>query len=788
MSITPTTETYDVVITKGSDAYGYMVEKNRDGSYKWVVRDAESPEAISSWEALKYADYGPNRGMMYAQNTAHRGMGRIQADHSDGRIAAAWAADTRFREKIMPGPVVTMEELVGNGIANAGVEVWTNGGSSAPDNWSINNVVGALYVARDSAQVHGGDYSAKLYRSTVGNGDFRQTLSHTVFAGRTITFKIWLRRQRDNARTKTLLRITDNTGYSETVVNNDAGQDTETVAYTEVEVTRALGGGITSLYVSLWCEIIANGGTNSFWWVDDASIETAGLTAAPGVAFAELANNVYLVGGSAVYKRNDGSWQLLAIVPSGEYTDIKTYDDRVFCPYGDTGYQHIQTDGTVTNVTDDTSLAAVYGAINAAGETPVFWRVLRPNLMYSSTDPEGAPPTWSAAWAIGSSDSEIVGVVVEGKNMYVVKEDGVFYFDSSSNVEQIWTKTMGNPTTSARPIAAQGKVFLMSARNKLWECDPVSGVALDISPKQYIPDMPEFHGTIKALAHDGTWLYAFVQYGDVDDSTSVTYLLAGRWTQIRHGEGTEPYFAWHNFATLAMSDLRAAYVTDSDGDELRLWFAGQHYGGAAYTPYVGYVQCDPTKYVSVAKVRLPRLYGGFYESQKSWYSIKVFSSDLAASAQTVRVKFRVNDGSWTQAGIVDASPFEEVFLPANTFGYWMDIEVWLETTDEALPSTVYAVVAEGRVRFPKRKVMDGTLRVAQGVQLRNGARELEDTDTLAQFLRDCDDATWPVQIQDFNGNNKYVDILSLAERSVIDEKTRKGELYVDIVAMEADLS
>jgi hypothetical protein len=137
----------------------------------------------------------------------------------------------------------------------------------------------------------------------------------------------------------------------------------------------------------------------------------------------------------------------------------------------------------------------------------------------------------------------------------------------------------------------------------------------------------------------------------------------------------------------------------------KLWF--NHGGKLMYIPISINPQNDSNyTYRDLSMFETAWIYGNLKDVQKYWHSIKMHSEGLASSGKLVKVEYKLDeDTSWTEAGIANTSPIEELELSDSydVTGYRIKFRFTLHTGTSTSTPRIVAFVVKGVIRIDVKK-------------------------------------------------------------------------------------
>lgn len=331
------------------------------------------------------------------------------------------------------------------------------------------------------------------------------------------------------------------------------------------------------------------------------------------------------------------------------------------------------------------------------------------------------PTTAANGYPIGESTRDITSMAELGGLLHIGKSDGLYVLDESGVAQAVTPelKAVISGNNCQRMRAWHGSLWVPHIRGLLnYKNLGASGfLVTPATPGSFAGADNPIHGRVTALAGDNRWLYValYVPGGD-------TYLLAGR-EAFENEPGLGP-IVWHPLVKLASTQVDAMHISG-------LWTNPRLYFGRGAN--VGYIVLPRNGENPVQDTNCTyATSGSFYYSGHSWYApttykvwkqIEIESKGLT-SARYLTVYYRVDGAQWVEAGTATRSPRDVIQLPgAGVSGTKIEIRLDYTMPSATTPFQVYSVVARGAERPQTVKVITAQIRCADGLTLRNGAKE-----------------------------------------------------------------
>lgn len=403
----------------------------------------------------------------------------------------------------------------------------------------------------------------------------------------------------------------------------------------------------------------------------------------------------------------------------------------------------------------ETAKASYLALIQNEEGTQKIWRA----LSSASTVSSSAVVAWADAADIltfgtaitcGNTMYRINGLVAYGtpRIPYVLKQDG-FGAISNDIYDQVPLAEFAAVAddNNGRANLQRGVYLFLSMLNGLERY--YEGRLDDIGPNRDEGFPNNRNGRISSLL-----AYPGRMYASIDHPTGYSSVML--YNDI----------GWHEIYRSSLgARIYAIDVQVIDGDKCdRIWIAQE--GSITYFP----VAIDPRKqsdytYSSTGSIETSWINGNFAEIKKFYSSIMVFSENLVAGEQYIRISYKVDDDNndWTEIDEnVDESPSQEVAFPNHAvYGKRIKLKFTLYTADNLKTPRIKGITIKPVTRLPLKKSWSMTFRIddslfdMQSVRSENDAYEL-----MAQIESWADSDTTPtpllMNVPHLLFNNKYV--------------------------------
>ena len=369
----------------------------------------------------------------------------------------------------------------------------------------------------------------------------------------------------------------------------------------------------------------------------------------------------------------------------------------------------------------------------------------------SCDDPTNAVNDWSTATDIGTSDSDINSLAEYNQTLFIGKEDGVFYIDSSGNDQPIAPelKTRFNANNCKGMKPWQDSLWIPLNDGLLNYYYGTYGILTDISPKVYMTAFPDYHERVMSITGDMNWLYVAT---DANTATSSkTPILAVRRESIGDVE-IEDDFRWQ---TLINIDQDEVYGMDVYSD--KLWIAGTK-SGTASVKYLSLADDDyPT---SGTQTMITSWYDfGFAGVYKSFHSFELQSENLTANIK-VKVEFQIDDGSFTEIVGAGSGSFTSSvvtssvkYFQADSYGRKIRFRFTLSTNSASTSPHILGFIVRGALRPNVLRVQEWWVKCADRIILKNSRPDTMLGSKIKSNIATALAQVWPITIYDIWGNS-----------------------------------
>jgi hypothetical protein len=379
-------------------------------------------------------------------------------------------------------------------------------------------------------------------------------------------------------------------------------------------------------------------------------------------------------------------------------TDIAELNGILYASVPGTAY-YFSTDGgtwSQNDLTDGTANGFIVSP-NADGILDVLWKFKAPNELSNTTDGRTVAlggEQWETPTYIGDTANNIIDVFLNGDKLYIGKENGLFWLDTSGGVHPLLPElAVSHSTDNFKYIAEWQTSAYFSLQKGMGEMT-TSKTFRPMGPLTEIDDIGKV-GSIVGITSDRDWLYVAVDEG------VNTNIYKGR-EVYKYNESTNSYglyWQWCPWIFLGTDTCSVIKVCQHSTTDRRLWFG---YGNAT-----GYVTISDNpladsnaRFCASGWLRMSYTYGTDPIYDKLWQSavleVTRYNSgteSTASSGETVEVRYRDDDdiGSGTSIiGTATTCGVHETNFSSPLNNKRIQYELWLASdTNTATPVVSY---------------------------------------------------------------------------------------------------
>ena len=383
----------------------------------------------------------------------------------------------------------------------------------------------------------------------------------------------------------------------------------------------------------------------------------------------------------------------------------------------------------VTGVSgSDLTVVRGYGSAARAHSSGAIISLYQPHVIKSSSDPSNTG-SWSTPVEIGTDDSPITGIIVDGDTdtILVTKTDGIYSYTTDGQVRNLTTlfRQFGHIDNFRGVYAWNSHILLPLGGGGLLDFNYANASVRDVSLSKTAPEQTGIHGPVLAMHGDPTHLFALVK----DASTSHYYVMQAH--EVEHEGSME--FRWHILAKLGAGGTtypsRVNIMVDtSRSDRRRLW-VGYEEASVSSMPYYfafgdtgddeddGYTN-DTDIYADTVKwdANLPRV-------SKRYESIELETRNLGAGGRQITVQYKLdNADAWTTLNTATESPIQTLNFPLGTTGKTLELRFTPALTSVGTtPAEMHSFRLKAQLRPDATKLYPLTVYLAGKQQTLNGA-------------------------------------------------------------------
>jgi len=457
------------------------------------------------------------------------------------------------------------------------------------------------------------------------------------------------------------------------------------------------------------------------------------------------------------------------------------------------GYWYMNSAETFTQSTASNALpdpfAHFFKTVDAG--TPTLWKGLKPNSLYSNTNPVNGGANWSTATTVSTAYYDILSLFTNGTSLYIKKEDRTFYLDSNGAVQVLIeeTKHLAEDTTGDSAIVWQGKAYVPCGAQSLVEYN--AGTITWRSPAKFCTNLSAFNGRVQVVAADEEYLFAML------DNGSYVEVLAGRLETI----DSTTKFVWHPICQITLGGCQAAGV--SSVYERRLWITSTTAANSIYSIQLPDGYGDPVNdsnclFQTGGYFITPWLHGQFKGDNKVWIKLTLTMEDVDTDVYFKAYYQLKSDAAWSSSiGNFQTEPSTTHYITTATSDVISNkTDIYIRFKIEAITnSTSSTPVLKGYdcraiLKPTKRNVISATVKCDDEVVDKEGNALDDSADTIATALREAKNTAGLVTIWDINGDALYVNVLAHPnfEQIIETEKDRVVKRVFNLILQEVALS
>jgi hypothetical protein len=517
---------------------------------------AHDPQTGTPVYAARRLPVLPDQPLLWEQTSWHLGFGDYLCRDSDPhRYAYSDGVDARYPNGLQLSPKFEgpLDILVRNpGGEQNSTTIWTAGSGVTYTNPTTNPHAGSRHhrMVTDNSLSSGAILiSFSLANSAEFRGKEVVAFGHLAAGG----------------SRQLRLDIYDGVGTTSSSVTTSS-------SYVYKEVTRTIDGSASEVTI----RVVAADGDDSQVRTHDADDIHLIPASGDGHVFrmqpfaAGAGDDLYIIQGRMICRWDETKDVFECVLFDAAYgfENLSVHKSKLYASRGTTyAYSSTGSQGGWTTITPSAGRADFMVQGLTELDELVLFRLSRPNTVYVSTeaDPIGASDWRSASYVVGESDKLGRTLYWAFDTLLVGREDGLWYYYSPSNAFRSATdgfRLNADAENFDRGIEyIDGWFYAVTARYGLVKMRFLGGdVEFEtVGPSAEALMYDDFGGRVRALAHDGHWLYgAQDQPGTNDSATHTVNLMVASNMATPAGH----QLAWHTLRALTMGTIGPMAVDD----------------------------------------------------------------------------------------------------------------------------------------------------------------------------------------------------------------------------------
>jgi len=705
----------------------------------------------------------PSEEMRIIQTSWHEGFGNYLQRGNEQSYAFSDGVDLRHANGAQlvnqfaagsTGTGSSLDYLLRNG----------NGENNSTSGWTATNTT---HTTPTTAARTGNRHLRLTETSSHATGVnyIEQALSNpTVYQSREITVIGYLKR-------------VSGTGSIRIAIRDDAGNTTSSdvtaSSYTYASVARTLDGSTAAVTIDIEAGGTAGGGSDVYD-VDDLAIVPTGGTIP--YSMRQFSDVLYLAAGRVIstWDNSNSVFEAVLIDATEEFTSLEIHGGFIYGAHG-SGYSHSNDTSdpriTWTDVTPSAGAANFFiSALDHTG-TQRLYRGDKPNEMYVSNEAFGdgsgiIDSEWGSAVVVGETDTDITNMYNAFDSVIVGKEDGLYYFYPPDNKFRPATTSMKLlPDAENFDHGVEyldGFLYLTMARLGMQRMTFSGGDPLfqAVAPRYLAPMFDDYGGRVRALVHDGMFLYALQDRPVADTSTTKTINVLAASNEVTEN-GLN--IVWHTLKTLTMGDIRIMFV-EAD----RLYLMGRLFDSNLSDYTLAPIRMDiPAQHRNPFKDTGPLMDTagsfvtpifdfadfGYGDDDKAFIKVCIIADGLT-SGRTITIEEQIDadiddSGSWTAVGsAITSGPTATVSFTSGSGSTGRRCRLRITFASDASTTgpvlrqlCIYAVPSPDRYRE-----WEFLARLDTGQMLLNGAADDRTSETILANLNTLEAEDFPIKL------------------------------------------
>ena len=476
----------------------------------------------------------------------------------------------------------------------------------------------------------------------------------------------------------------------------------------------------------------------------------------------------------------DGATSIIGCLPA-DITALEPFTDGYLYigVGGTTLYWRMDSDYALTQSDETDGMADFFQTVDST-----LWKAVKPREIKTASEPEGAG--WTSEDNVGSTAENITDLVEESGQIFVMKEDMPYYFDTLKVVHRLIPdlKSLQSPTSGQNTDVHLAKLYIPCGVQGLIEYE--SEASTWRSPARYCTNAAEYSGRVMAVTHDEEWLFIVTDYG------SKVELIAGREEEVDNNTR----WVWHPIGELTLSGCQYAWVSTVYRKRLYISSTDSSEGAYYYPLPVTYGDIDgDTNYTfqSDGYFITPKHHANFKADNKAFIKLTLTMSNVDVSNYFEAYYMLQGQSVWTKIGDFQTVPTSTKYIPVDAYdseptGVMIQFKFVCKITDTTSTPKLLGYDCRG-IWYPiKRRIISCQVRVADNLLRKDGQTDDQTADEIREALDDANTASFPVTFYDPWGSETNVKFLTATSQLLQIEKERNPEAIYELVLEKVALS
>lgn len=427
----------------------------------------------------------------------------------------------------------------------------------------------------------------------------------------------------------------------------------------------------------------------------------------------EPTQGVIAVTSARYYSRSGAATWDAGQAPGGTLTDVIAWGDGANTLYliaqGTTAYQYatsyanfIAGTTTASNLGGNSQIAQFWCAGPAASGTSggTLWKAVLPNLVYASSNPKNGG-AWTTAYTVGSSATNITGIVMFDNRLLVGKPEGLFWVHADGTVDPLIDMSGAVDAANCSGMTSWGGalfvpwvqgLYIYKGGNILNLNDALPSFR-DIGPNLNTGNASTVRGKVVAMCPSPTHLYAVIK-----SDAAKYYILA-------YNGDTTPGRGWHPVANLGTNTCTTiAWETVQTNPVL-------FFGSGATVNYLIMPRSSDNqlldsncRFQTDGTIQMPAYESPLRGVQKCYLDLVVNIEGSLSGTVYVDFNYYIDGGTVQSLGRVANSGWTTVYFPTNVTGRRIIIEAVLHTGDSTITPSIRTIELHFQLRPARRKM------------------------------------------------------------------------------------